>query len=83
MQGSNQENRTENKFSRDENVKMDVWGDQRRESKILVYKRQYKGVALIVHKTRENRLRKWFWHVLRREEIETVRLIKIIHIYVE
>lgn len=32
------------------------------------------GVTLIVDKMRENRL-KWFWHILRKEKTEAVRLV--------
>ena len=51
-----------------------------REDKIRnEYIRGSIGVASIVDKMRENRLR-WFGHVLRREETEAVRLVREMHV---
>ena len=52
-----------------------------REDKIRnKYIRGSIGVASIVDKMRENRLR-WLGHVLRREETEAVRLVKEMYVY--
>lgn len=63
--GSGLENRTEYECDIDENVKKDKWSCWRGQNKKLI----------TIDRIRENRL-KWLVYILKREEIEAIRVVK-------